>query len=296
MILHLILSLILTVCVGAQAEMRQAFEERDQSAPAQRATRTESVVGFVDPRAHAEYREQAAAFCSGVVVAPKLVLTAAHCVMALSKDWFSVKSGCRLNNSILGVRAQKAPTKFARIKSVWVHPRLLGLVSWWEWNAFLNKPDLALIEFVEDLQLPMARVASLRENSLRKGVSIHMRGFGSPSPTLGADEVVRDYSLMGFITELREHQFSFVLRGFMGQSEHLLRGDSGGGVFIETAQGLKLVGINSAVLNKNPISERNDSFRPQTFTSFATYVSREKLKAWLRETKENPSSLCFNEH
>lgn len=124
-------------------------------------------------------------FCSGTVIAPRFILSAAHCFERLLKleqiplSELEVFQGTDAHKSASG--------KVTSIKSIQLHPEF--------WASALSSNDLALVETNEDLfhsELPRIQPRDNDEwEHLREGASVMIVGFGltnrTPTPRLSHD-------------------------------------------------------------------------------------------------------------
>lgn len=121
-----------------------------------------AVVALVDARLLCE-AVGAHASCSGVVIAPRVVLTAAHCVEGLPPSAFEIFFGT-------SVHFEGSDGVFVGVNEIAVHPGY----------ATDGRFDLALLRLVGDAPVtPAALAASLEDGAV--GTTVRSVGFGQPS-------------------------------------------------------------------------------------------------------------------
>lgn len=179
-------------------------------------------------------------FCSGVVIAPRFVLTAAHCMTGWGGRYLKGNGELSLTINKLDEFDMLMEYTFLTVRAVYVHPTF-PLDS--DGSGDLSRfSDLALIELEHPVPIP---TASLDYRSLKKGDEVVVQGFGCKG---------KDRRGIGSLTYARKS-----ISGFRGQDillsrrslDHrhggeLCQGDSGGPVYEIGSNGrLNVVGINS---------------------------------------------------
>lgn len=175
-------------------------------------------------------------FCTGVLVAPQVVLTAAHC-------------GTNITRILIGDQA--TPSLMGRIVSVRqaiVHPN---------YRRRRDENDINVVILDTSAAISPARVATAAQ--LGAATTVHLVGFGYNDPQLprgfgtkrevrvpmgpvkrsDADDLTRFENLTGF-----HAQYEFVA-GRKGLGKDTCNGDSGGPAYIDTNSGPVVAGLTS---------------------------------------------------
>ncbi len=178
------------------------------------------VDGVVDPYDHGVVSLAIGnnSFCTGTLVSPRVVVTAAHCI-----DGFPNVTDLRIH---AGVRVGDAD--IVRVQDGVIHPDYQG-----------GPNDIALLQ----LELPArARPWPLHRAALAQehlGRDVRIAGYGTTDPDGGTDGVKREG--VGAISDFDGFDFAYV-----NNPSQTCFGDSGGPVFLTLADGVEtLAGITS---------------------------------------------------
>ena len=163
--------------------------------------------------------------CSATIVAPRVVVTAAHCLTGDSTTRYHVQLGSDV----------KAPERSIDVDSVVVYPRYVRPGD--DQRAGL---DLAVATLVEDVGVSPIALPAGDDDGLRAGASVVQVGFGQTDAAVIESAGAR-FSVSAPVTSTCARLFA------SGDSAHrFCGGDSGGAVLLRDASGVeRLVGVIS---------------------------------------------------
>jgi hypothetical protein len=199
--------------------------------------------------------------CSGVLLAPRLVLTAGHCVCKRrqldepGREGRTLIDGssCATRASVSTAMYEPPPpggeTSFVREKyrgQVQPHPEFKLLLDS-QGDVISSKADLALI-LLDSPVAPEIPPVALAEAGVAAGESIIMVSFGYDLALgrLGNERRLKEYK----VTRLSAPGDERVL--FHQSQRQFYTGDSGGPCLRQNEHGFSLVGISSRALGKEP--------------------------------------------
>lgn len=222
----------------------------------------------LSPEREPERSPRQRAFCGGSVIAPTVVLTAAHCAAVIDSasrpDRFTVITGrTNLDQTAVGQEVEVAGIRLPKTLSG--IPRYVTSPFWW---------DVALVELARPVTAPAIKIAGPDERALlRPGRLAFETGWGIRderqsemvaglrlSRTMIQPSRVCDLSLVGvFIGVDRDTQLCL---GSPRSRSTTCSGDSGGPTVVASSAGYRLIGATSLGVNGDcdPASASLDAF------------------------------------
>lgn len=163
--------------------------------------------------------------CTGVIIAPHFILSAAHCA-----DYFSK------GHIFFGLVAKTGLATVYKVKNVTSHPKYCSTCFFADTEPADFK-DYAIVEFAEELPVGFKPVELATFKQIKKGSKVHLAGYGF-------DE---NFKYDGILKATRAPvtavgQFEFVTDETKNGT---CRGDSGGPAFILEDSKIYLAGITS---------------------------------------------------
>lgn len=104
--------------------------------------------------------------CTGVIIAPHFILSAAHCAEYFSKG-----------EIFFGLVAKAGKATIYKVKNVTPHPKYCGSCFFGDTEPADFK-DYAIVEFEEDLPAGFKPVQMATIKQIKKGTTIHLAGYG----------------------------------------------------------------------------------------------------------------------
>lgn len=161
--------------------------------------------------------------CTGVIIAPHFILSAAHCELKGADIYF-------------GLVATKSTAVFYKVKNVTPHPSYCPTCDMGG-MAPGDYKDYAIVEFKEDLPPGFKPVPFATLKQIQKGTTIHLAGYGLDE-NYKYDGVMKKTQ----VPAVAVGDFEFMTDEKKSGSCH---GDSGGPAYIMVDSKLYLAGITS---------------------------------------------------
>jgi endonuclease G len=205
-------------------------------------------------------------FCSGVLVGPRVVLTAAHCGAGITRI---MVGGNRVSPWL------DPAARIIAVQSVHVHP---------EYRALSNENDINLLILAEQANLPPVLLANSAQLQSAEGIELVGFGYNDPSRPLGFGTkrqvhvpmapilgLAPGENLTGLEAQLGFHSAYEFVAGRKGLGIDTCNGDSGGPAYLKDPMlGPLLAGLTSRATRSGtqPCGDGGIYVRPDAFASW----------------------------
>jgi secreted trypsin-like serine protease len=211
------------------------------------------------------YNEDLGSTCSGALIAPKVIVTVAHCVVD--------KNGLPSKKVWVGSPGDSKDSALSRqniVESIALSPDYSGGA-----NGNVTDNDIAfVIPQNEFYQKNVVRLASSVENASLKASQVPLRvyGYGKTDNTVDKDDKFPKSFTGNYTTSISSrYPNSGYVKSTVGRA---CKGDSGGPVFYITASRTVLMGVASGVsLDVNCAKKESDGSYQTMFTEISKYAN-----------------------
>jgi MYXO-CTERM domain-containing protein len=208
-----------------------------------------ATVALLDPR-------DGYPFCTGTLVAPTVVVTAAHCVLTPA-GWDDFGPPIEPSAVVVAVGATDAvaaaPEQTHAVETVWAHPEFPG-AEWDPTDPLTGEHDIGALVLAAAVDAPAVPVLAPPrvDAELTPRRMLDVAGYGTTDRAGWAENTVLHVAEVPFI---RRSEVELIAGD--ANAVDTCYGDSGGPLYVHAAEGVRLVGVTSRGVDQ--MSEGCDS-------------------------------------